>query len=249
MIIILIPAYNEDAAIGSLMSGIPAHLRGHDVRTVVVNDGSTDNTAAEANRAGAEVLDFTQNRGKGAVLKAGIGSVSGDAYDVLVMMDGDGQHDPACLESMVIPILDGSYDVVVGSRYMDGGGRGDTPWNRYVVRLSVRAALRVLVGTAVTDPFSGYRAFSPHGIACMQLRGDRYESELEMLFCASRKALPMSEVPIPKIYGSGMSKMGARNGLLLGRIDVVFRYATTIAREALRSRSPSAIESDQVTAA
>jgi len=249
MIIVLIPAYNEEAALGSLMSGIPTHVRGHDVRTVVVNDGSTDDTAAEASRSGAEVLDFTQNRGKGAALKAGIGSVSGDAYDVLVMMDADGQHDPACLEAVATPILDGSCDVVAGSRYMDGDGRGITPWNRYAVRLSVRAALRVLLGTAVTDPFSGYRAFSPRGIACIRLRGNRYESELEMLFCASRNSLQMCEVPIPKIYGSGMSKMGARNGLFLGRIDVVSRYAITIAREALSPLLPPATESDRVTAA
>lgn len=249
MVIVLIPAYNEEAAVASVIADIPTHVRGHAVRTIVLNDGSTDNTADEASRSGAEVLDFAENRGKGAVLKAGISSVSGDAYDVLVLMDADGQHDPAFLEAMVGPILDGSCDVVVGSRYMDSGGRGVTPWNRYAVRLSVRAALRVLLGTAVTDPFSGYRAFSPHGVACVQLRGDRYESELEMLFSASRNALRMQEVPIPRIYGSGMSKMSDRNGLIPGRIDVVSRYAITIAREALRPRSSSAIESDRAEAA
>ncbi len=249
MVIVLIPAYNEAGSLANVMSGIPAHIRGHEVRTIVLNDGSTDNTAAMASQSGAEVLEFIKNRGKGAVLKAGIGSVSSDAYDVLVMMDADGQHDPVCLDAMLAPILDGACDVVVGSRYMDGGGRGVTPWNRYLVRLSVRAALRVLLGTAVTDPFSGYRAFSPHGIACVQLRGDRYESELEMLFCASRYNLEMREVPIPKIYGSEMSKMGSRYGMILGRIDVIFRYAITIARETLRPTSPSVIESHRTEAA
>ncbi len=237
MIIVLIPAYNEEAALGKLLADMPPCVRVHEVRPIVLNDGSTDATVDVAISAGVEVLDRAENRGKGAILKAGLDSLVDESYDVLVMMDADGQHDPACLEAMVTPILKGSVDVVVGSRYIDGGGRGNTPWNRYLVRFSVRTALRMLLDTTVTDPFSGYRALSPRAVACVGLRGERYESELEMLFCTTSNALRMREVPIPRIYRPGMSKMGARYGPMLGRIDVVSRYAITIAREALRSRS------------
>lgn len=239
MIILLIPAYNEQAALGRVLASIPTHVQGHELRTIVLNDGSSDDTSDVALKSGVEVLNFEENRGKGAVLKAGFELISSDSFDAVVLMDSDGQHDPACLGELVHPVLDGSFDVVVGSRYMDGGARGTTPRNRYFVRVSARAVLRVLLGADVTDPFSGYRVLSRHAVECVQLIGDRYESELEILFCAQRNGLRISELSIPKIYGSGTSKMGTRYGAVLGRIDVVARYALTIGREA-RSRASMA---------
>ena len=174
------------------------------------------------------------------LLKAAFELISSDSFDAVVLMDSDGQHDPACLDDLVRPVLDGSFDVVVGSRYMDGAGRGAAPRNRYFVRVSARAVLRVLLGADVTDPFSGYRVLNRHAVECVHLIGDRYESELEILFCAQRNTLRISEVPIPKIYGSGTSKMGSRYGAVLGRIDVVARDALTIGRE-VQSRTSMAI--------
>lgn len=240
MIIVLIPAYNEQAALGRVLASLPAQVQGHTLRTIVLNDGSSDDTSDVALRSGVEVLNFEENRGKGAVLKAGFELISGDSFDAVVLMDSDGQHDPACLDDLVGPVLDGSFDVVVGSRYLDGGARGTTPRNRYLVRVSARTVLRVLLGADVTDPFSGYRVLNHHAVECVHLMGDRYESELEILFCAQRNALRLSEVPIPKIYGSGTSKMGTRYGAVLGRIDVVARYALTMARE-VRSRASMAV--------
>lgn len=249
MVIVLIPAYNEENTIVEVLSGLPMRIEGRTVRPIVVNDGSTDSTAELVRRLGIELLDFPVNRGKGAVLKDGLQLIADEDFEALALMDADGQHDPGSLISIVSPVLNGSVDVVVGSRYTGTPGRGATPWNRYLVRSFVRAALRLLLGADVSDPFSGYRALSPGAVVCLELSGDRYESELEMLFCVERSSLTMCEVPISKIYGEGTSKMGARFGSLLGRVDVVARYALTILREAKRHRSTPGHEADRVKAA
>jgi hypothetical protein len=127
-------------------------------------------------------------------------------------------------------------------------GRGNAPWNRYAVRCAVRAILGALMTTSMTDPFSGYRCLAPAAVQCLELTGDRYESELEMLFCAERNGLRVVEVPIPKLYGPGTSKMGTRYGSILGRIDVVSRYAATIARESIQLRTnPGSITKESVS--
>jgi glycosyltransferase involved in cell wall biosynthesis len=163
--------------------------------------------------------------------------ISGDPCSALVFMDADGQHDPGQLEEFVSPVLARTADMVVGSRYLLDAGRGNTPWNRYLVRRSIQAALGLLLTTTVADPFSGYRCLGPDAARCVELTGDRYESELEMLFCADRHAFTVAEVAIPKVYGQRTSKMGVRHGSIIGRIDVVSRYVLTMIRESIRSRS------------
>jgi glycosyltransferase involved in cell wall biosynthesis len=239
MVIVFMSAYNEEAALSGVLAAMPRHLGDHPLRIVVLNDGSTDGTADLARSFGVEVMEFATNRGKGAALKSGLDAIEDEPFAALVLMDADGQHDPADLASIVTPVLDGSADVVVGSRYLQDPGRGNAPWNRFVVRTAAKRALRILLTASVTDPFSGYRCLDPAAVSCLKLSGDRYESELEMLFCAEKNSLAVLEVPIPKLYGPGTSKMGARFGSVVGRIDVVSRYAFTIARETYRLRRDS----------
>jgi glycosyltransferase involved in cell wall biosynthesis len=237
MIIVLMAAYNEESALREVLMRMPHEAEGHAVRTVVLSDGSTDETADLARKHGVDVIEFEVNRGKGAVLKSGLAAIAGDPCSVVVFMDADGQHDPSQLEELVSPVVEGSADMVVGSRYMVDGGRGNAPWNRYAVRWSIQRVLRMLLATSVTDPFSGYRCLGPEAASCIELYGDRYETELEMLFCAERHALRVIEVAIPKVYGPSTSKMGFRFGRVVGRVDVVSRYIFTIVRESIRSRS------------
>jgi glycosyltransferase involved in cell wall biosynthesis len=234
MIIVLMAAFNEEKALVHLLPRMPQRVAGHRLRVVILSDGSTDGTAAVARECGIDVLEFEKNRGKGAVLRSGLDAIDAEPYAALVFMDADGQHDPLQLPELVGPVLDGSADIVVGSRYVHDAGRNNTPWNRYAVRCIVRAVLRVLLSSTTTDPFSGYRCLTPRAAECLDLRGDRYESELEMLFSAERNELRVAEVPVPRIYGPNTSKMNARHGALVGRTDVVYRYATTIIREAYR---------------
>jgi len=234
MIIILMAAFNEEKALADLLPRMPERVSGHRIRVVVLSDGSTDRTVAVARDLGADVLEFDENRGKGAVLKSGLDAIVDEPYTALVFMDADGQHDPQQLPELVAPVLGGLADVVIGSRYMHDTGRRNTPWNRYAVRCTAQAVLGVLLSLTTTDPFSGYRCLTPHAVECLDLNGDRYESELEMLFCVERNALRVTEVPVPRIYGPDTSKMNARRGALIGRAEVVYQYATTIIREAYR---------------
>ena len=247
MIIVLMAAYNEEVALPDILARMPGQVDGHNVRVIVLSDGSTDGTAERARSFGVEVVEFGENRGKGAVLKSGLDAITDDPCSALVFMDADGQHDPVQFEALVEPVLNGSADVVVGSRYLLDARRGNAPWNRYAVRCAGRAILGVLLTAPVTDPFSGYRCLAPDAVQCLELTGDRYESELEMLFCAEKKGLRVLEVPIPKLYGPGISKMGTRYGSIFGRIDVVSRYALTIIREAIGLRtSPGSVAKEAV---
>jgi glycosyltransferase involved in cell wall biosynthesis len=241
MIYVLMTALNEEQGLADLLPKMPSHVDGHDVRIIVIDDGSTDGTSAVARDHGCITLTSKRNHGKGASLQIGLKALEGVDYDALVLMDSDGQHDPDEFAAMVGPILDGTVDIMVGSRYLASPGRGHAPWNRYLVRSASVVLLNRILSLDITDPYSGYRAMTPAAVRCIELTGDRYESELEMIFCAVHNELRVAEKPIPKIYGPTTSKMGMRYGKLFGRIDVVSRYALTIARGALAvyAKSPS----------
>ena len=236
MITVLIAAFNEEQPLASILPRIPEEVNGQPARVIVVDDGSTDRTAEVADAAGCQTIRLGQNRGKGAALKAGISAVDRSSRDALVLMDGDGQHDPADIPRIAGPVLDGTADMVVGSRYVHNGGRGSTPWNRYIVRAVTVRILRLIIHIDVSDPFSGFRCVSADMLDCLELQGDRYESELEMAFCAARSPHPIVELPIDRVYGPRTSKMGSRLGPILGRVDVVRGYGATILREARASR-------------
>jgi glycosyltransferase involved in cell wall biosynthesis len=108
-ITVIIPAFNETAIIGNLVSDIKKLYR--DFEIIVIDDGSTDNTAAEAQRAGAKVFSHPYNIGNGAAIKSGIRVASGD---ILVFMDGDGQHNPQDIDNLIKYIP--KFDMVVGAR-------------------------------------------------------------------------------------------------------------------------------------
>ena len=227
----LVCAYNEEQGLQSILPRIPATVSGHDVEVVVLDDGSTDSTADVARRHGCTTIIGGTNRGKGSMMRRGLEFVGGRHFAAIVFMDGDGQHSPEDVAKIVEPILDRSADVVVGSRYLWSRGRESTPRNRYVVRSATVTVLERILSLTISDPYSGYRALSPAAARCVELVGDRYESELEMLFCAARNHMRVVEVPIARIYGQSTSKMGSRHGALVGRVVVVGRYAMTIARE------------------
>ncbi len=249
MIIVLMAAYNEQDGLRSTLPQVPETIMGHDVEVIVLSDGSTDDTVDVARAHGCTTIVSNENRGKGANMGRGLDLIRGRTYAAAVFMDADGQHDPADLQDLVAPVLEGSADMVIGSRYVTSAGRGGTPWNRYLVRTVTVALVNRILSIRTSDPYSGYRALSEEATHCVELIGDRYESELEMLFCADRSGLRVVERPIRKVYGRRTSKMGSRHGALLGRIAVVTRYALTIGRESLRSAPTGTDRDTRATAA
>lgn len=120
-----IPAFNEEVGIGSVV--LATKQQSTDV--LVVDDGSTDNTAAIAREAGVNVIEHDENRGKGAAIKTILSEAQREDFDALVMLDGDGQHIPEDIPEVAAPVLDGESDIVIGSRYLESG-EDETPLYR-----------------------------------------------------------------------------------------------------------------------
>lgn len=225
---VVVPAFNEAAKIGPLLDAIPREVAGRTVAVVVVDDGSTDGTPDVVAAHGFPVVESDGNHGKGHALRLGMERVCEMDCEAVVWMDSDGQHDPSYLSTLVKPILLEDVDMVVGSRYLTNSSTR-APLNRRLVRKAAIRAIRAIIGLEVSDPFSGYRCFSPKAVNALDLRGDHYESELEALLSVARKGLVVREVSVPRIYGPDTSKMGYHYGDMLGRLMVIGGYAKTLA--------------------
>lgn len=191
--IVIIPAFNEEAAIGSI---VEKSLKYCD-EVLVIDDGSSDNTSNIAKDVGAKVIRHSTNQGKGVALKDAFNQVTG--YDVVVTIDGDGQHNPSEIPSLIKPILEGRADLVNGSRYMDGFDE-DTPAYRRVGQRVLDIATNITSGTSVTDSQSGFRAFKGDTIKYYRFRDTGFGIESEMLADAAENNLKILEVPITVRY-------------------------------------------------
>jgi len=169
-IVMFLPAHNEEPTVGAVVARAPARLGDHPVEVVVVDDGSSDGTAAAARTAGATVITLSTNRGLGAAVRTGIehcrrvGAVAG------VFCDADGEYDPAELGTVVGPILAGEAHYVVGSRF-DGDIGRMFPHRRLGNRLLTRW-VRFITGAPVTDGQSGYRALSADALGAVEIAHD-----------------------------------------------------------------------------
>ena len=147
---VVIPAYNEAAVIGKVVSQIQAALEDRRFEVLVVDDGSDDDTALIAAEAGARVIRQPYNKGNGAAVKAGIRAAQGK---VIVLIDGDGQHDAADIPRLVAPIVEQGYDMVVGARV-----RGSQAWHRQLANTVYNYFASYLTGFGIKDLTSGFRA-------------------------------------------------------------------------------------------
>lgn len=192
-IIVVIPAFNEQAAIGEVVRKSLQYA--DDV--LVVDDGSADGTCEIAREAGASILKHPTNFGKGVSLKDAFGQVEG--YDVVVTIDGDGQHNPDEIPILTEPILEDRADFVNGSRYLNGFDE-NTPAYRRVGQTVLDIATNITAGTSVTDSQSGFRAFRESTISCYRFRDPGFGIESEMIADAAENNLRILEVPITVKY-------------------------------------------------
>lgn len=192
-IIVIIPAFNEQAAIGEV---VERSLRYAD-DVLVVDDGSADDTSEIAEKAGASILKHPTNFGKGVSLRDAFAQVEG--YDIVVTIDGDGQHNPDEIPDLIKPICEGRADFVNGSRYLNGFDE-NTPAYRRVGQTVLDIATNITAGTDVTDSQSGFRAFKGSTISCYKFRDPGFGIESEMIADASENNLKIIEVPITVKY-------------------------------------------------
>jgi glycosyltransferase involved in cell wall biosynthesis len=219
-IVALIPAYNEERFIGSVV--LIAHK--HAETVIVVDDGSSDATASIAEAAGATVIRHERNRGKGAALNTGFRSARALEPDVVITIDADGQHVPEEMMIVAMPVLDGSADIVVGSRYLEK--KSNVPRHRIWGHAVFNFITSQAAGVALTDSQSGFRAFSPQAVAALAFHSAGFSVESEMQFLAHQHGLRVSEVPITIHYNDPPKRSVISHGLMVlnGIMRLVGQY-------------------------
>ena len=214
-IVVAIPAYNEDKYIGSLVLKLLARNR----LVLVVDDGSTDATAAIAQAAGATVLRHPHNLGKAAAVETAFEQARHMAVDALVLIDGDSQHDPADIDALVEPIFSEGADMVVGSRF--AGIRSVIPRWRVAGQRALRMATNVGSGLRLSDTESGFRAFSRRALEEMRFNARGFALEPATQFQAKARGWKVLEVPIHVHYDIPLKRNPVWHGM--NQIDAILR--------------------------
>ena len=192
-ILVILPAYNEGLNIARALRGIEASLPGVDI--LVVNDGSADNTAAEARAAGASVLDLPYNVGIGAAVQAGFQYAEARGYDIALRNDGDGQHAPENNPHLLAWLERSDIDVVIGSRFISAQGDYGTPRLRRLGSGILARLLSLITGQRVTDPTSGCSAYNRRGIKLLAAVYPHDYPEPEAIVILHRSGLKLMEAP------------------------------------------------------
>lgn len=211
--IVLIPAYNEERFIGSLV----LQARKVAATVIVVDDGSQDDTARIARDAGAELVGHETNKGKAAALNSGFFYVRlmkqemKDEMLAVVTMDGDSQHSCRDIPGMTAPIFAREADIVIGSRFLEVKNR--IPRWRIFGQHALTAVTNLSSGFHVTDSQSGFRAFSRRALYALDFESAGFSVESEMQFMAHEKHLRVVEVPIHALYEDPAKRNPVRQGL------------------------------------
>lgn len=191
-ILALVPGYNEERGIAAVVAGVQPHLP-----VVVVDDGSKDATAARAEAAGARVLRQVPNQGKGAALRAGFRLGLTEAFDAVLTLDADGQHDPAEIPRFVDCYTRTRAELVIGARDFSR-----MPFVRRMSNHFARATFSAAVGRRIEDNQSGYRLIGAPLLARLVESEERgFEFEVEMIATCIREGMRLEWVPISTIYG------------------------------------------------
>ena len=205
-----VPSYNVESFVGEVVR----RAREYVDQVVVIDDGSSDRTAEVAREAGAVVRSHEVNLGYGGAIKSCFEAAREMDADVLVILDGDGQHDSDEVPQIVAPVLNGEADVVIGSRFLDRNS--DIPFYRRFGIHVITWLFNVGSKTKITDSQSGFRAYSKRSIQAMSLQEKGMPVSVEILVRARRKGLVFREVPISCRYHAESSTMNpVKQGILV----------------------------------
>jgi glycosyltransferase involved in cell wall biosynthesis len=192
--IAIVPAFNEEGAVGRVIDGILAYDQGLEI--VVVDDGSSDRTADVARARGAHVLRLPFNLGIGGAVQTGFRYAFENGFDLAVRLDGDGQHDPQQLDAVVAPVLCGDVDIAVGSRYLsESEGYQSSAPRRIGIRI-LASTVSLLTRQRITDPTSGFQALNRKAITLFAADYPHDYPEVEALVLVVRHRLRLCEVPV-----------------------------------------------------
>ncbi|HAV22364.1 MAG TPA: glycosyltransferase family 2 protein [Bacteroidetes bacterium] len=202
-IVVLIPAFNAATPLRALLAELRCHV--DPGRTIVVDDGSADETAAVAATAGVEVIRHVENAGKGGALRTGFDWILAHrTFDAVVTMDADGQHDPADMKSLIDVWTRTEAGLVVGWRKRAGTRM---PMSRRLSNKMTSFLVRARTGQDIRDSQCGYRLITRRTLEEVRFLANGFEAETEFILRAGAKGIQITSAPIHTIYSRERSFM------------------------------------------
>jgi glycosyltransferase involved in cell wall biosynthesis len=212
--LVIIPAHNEEAKIGDVIRGILQQVPHADV--LVVDDGSTDQTREVSLRAGGSVVSHPFNLGYGAALQTGYKYALSNGYEMVIQMDGDGQHDPSFIPDLLAVIQKGEADIAIGSRFLGvknrDSGLGHPPYRApFLRRLGMRffgTIASLLIHQKITDPTSGFQAMNRNVLKWVS--SDKFPfdyPDADVIIMLHRAGFRIREVPVLMFENTGRKSM------------------------------------------
>lgn len=207
---IVVPAYNEEKAIASVIKGVRKQCKSlpYAVDVLVVDDSSRDSTAKEASNAGAKVIKHILNTGAGGATATGLSYAEQNGYVLAVTMDADGQHAPEDIVKGIETAFSRQTDLLIGSRLIDSTGMSRV---KVLGNKGLSLITFFLFGINSTDSQSGLRVFSRRALEQLRWKTHGYEFCSEMLWRARQKRLVIDEYPIKAIYTEYSKSKGQNN--------------------------------------
>ncbi|MDE1867018.1 MAG: glycosyltransferase family 2 protein [Thaumarchaeota archaeon] len=199
MKLVCIPAYNEEKAIGDIVKRSLKHAD----KVIVCDDGSADDTAKIAKESGATVISHKKNEGYGASIITLFDRARQESADIMITIDGDGQHDPDQIPLLFDTLQQNNVDVVIGSRFLDKAS-GIPGYRKQGIKI-ITSAANFGADFKVSDAQSGFRAYSKRAIESIHPTETGMSVSTEILLKISNKGLSLAEVPITISYGDDTS--------------------------------------------
>jgi glycosyltransferase involved in cell wall biosynthesis len=204
-IYIVIPAYNEEKTIPSVLKDLKDH--GYD-DIIVIDDGSNDNTSSIARENGARTASHPINLGQGSALQTGIQYALSLGADAIVTFDADGQHIASDITKLLKPLKDGKAEAVLGSRFLDN--KSNTPWTKRIILKGGIILLFLMYGIKLTDTHNGFRAFSRSAAEKLKLESSGMEHASEIIEKIKMEKIPFIEIPVTIRYTEYSMEKGQR---------------------------------------
>ena len=194
MKLVCIPAFNEEKTIGEI---VEKSLQYAD-KVIVCNDGSTDNTEKKAKEKGATIINHKKNFGYGAAIITLFEEARKQNVEIMITLDGDGQHNPEQIPTLVSALTENNVDVVIGSRFLDKNT--NSPGYRKTGIKIITSASNFGTNFKTSDSQSGFRVYSKNAIDAIHPTEEGMAVSTEILLKASNKGLSVAEVPISISY-------------------------------------------------
>lgn len=230
-LLVIVPAYNEEASLPRVLSGLPREVAGRTVSVVVIDDGSRDRTPEVARAHGAHLISMPFNVGIGAAVQTGFKYARLRGHELAIQFDGDGQHRADQIEALIRPVAAGELDVTIGSRFLQSEGDQSSFARRLGIRI-LRSMNSLLTGRTITDSTSGFRAY---GRRAIEFLADNYPHdypEPEAVFLLHRHGFRLAEVPATMEARQG----GTSSITVLGAVYYMVKVMLALLVEALRPR-------------